>query len=215
MHAPHLRGAPEKPVTSTNVNLLHINTMRNSSAGAHFKPFLPETAHPSMSSTFYMPNFRYRTAAAFTLIEMVIVIAIIAILALMAVPSLMGQFARSQIKESMPLMDFAITAVTGKYKNGEFPADNDAAGLPKADKIVGAYVTSVEVKEGAITMTFGNNANGKLKSKKLTKRPALSRGEKSVPMSWFCGNKNIPSTMEPSGKNETDVPGDVLPVECR
>ena len=52
-------------------------------------------------------------------------------------------------------------------------ADNAGAALPPRDKIVGNLVKDVNVAEGAITLTFGNNAASALQGKRVTIRPAI------------------------------------------
>ncbi|MBL8524722.1 MAG: pilin [Betaproteobacteria bacterium] len=162
----------------------------------------------------------------FTLIELVIVIAIIAILAIMAIPFFAGRAAREQIKESSELVEFAKKAVTAYYnesKERQVPANNEAAKLPAADKIVGNYVSSVTVKDGAVNVKFGNNAHPDIKGKVLTYRPIVAvtaANEPKVPMSyssssWLCAGKKVPEKMEVVGTNVTDVPPAALPLECR
>jgi type IV pilus assembly protein PilA len=161
-------------------------------------------------------EFVARSPRGFTLIEMVIVIAIIAILALMALPSLMGQTARNQIKESVPLMDLAKSAVQTFYRdNRELPSDNLAAKLPPPERISGNYVASVTVKDGAITMTFGNKVSPKLTGKKLSIRPAIDKEYPSVPIAWLCNVRPAPGGKTVVGANETNIDGDALPVDCR
>lgn len=150
------------------------------------------------------------------MIEMVIVIAIIAILALMALPSLVGQTARNQIKESIPLIDLAKRGVEAYYAaNRELPADNANAKLPPAERLNGNYVASIAVKDGAITMTFGNKVSGKLTGKKLTIRPAIDKQYTDVPIAWVCHQRAVPASKTAMGTNETNIDLDALPVECR
>jgi type IV pilus assembly protein PilA len=96
-----------------------------------------------------------------------------------------------------------------------FLADNAAAGLPPADKIVNNYVKSVAVQDGAIQITFGNNANGVINSKTLTLRPAVVEDAPIVPVAWVCGNANTPDKMTVKGENKTDIPVNYLPFNCR
>ncbi len=156
-----------------------------------------------------------RSQSAFTLIEIMVVVAIIAILALTAVPTLYQGVVRQQIKESMPLADLARDGVASFYRReGKMPADNAAANVPPANKIIGNYVTNVTVVDGAVTMTFGNSAYSAVKSKKLTWQPAIVVDAPTVPIAWVCGGKAPPNGMTVQGRNETTLPGNMLPGGC-
>ncbi len=147
--------------------------------------------------------------------------AIIAILALMTIPMFFAKIPREQVEESLPLAKIAKDKVAEYYSNsktGVLPANKEAAGLPEANKLVSKYVTAVTVADGAVTMTFGNESNGKINGKRLTWRPAIAKDTPLAlkwPLDWFCASKKVPDTMNVGGVNVTDVPRDVLPVECR
>lgn len=152
----------------------------------------------------------------FTWIEMLIVLVVLGILALMAIPSMTEATVRRQVKDAMALGDIAKAGVQVSYTlTGDLPADNKGAGLPDPDKIVSTLVRSVTVKQGAITLEFGNNAHKALEGKHLTLRPAIVPGEMRVPISWICHNVAVPKNMEARGTDETDVRNDNLPAECR
>src|SRR4051794_31530387 len=79
--------------------------------------------------------FMKQAARAFTLIELLTVLAIIAILAPMAVPSMQDGLVRQQIVDAMKLADVAKAPVAAMWTApGKLPADNTAAGLPLPDK---------------------------------------------------------------------------------
>src|SRR6185295_19233554 len=110
----------------------------------------------------------------FTLLELMIVVAIIAILAMVAMPSIQGKLLRSQIVEAAHWADVAKNPIAAAWlATKALPADNAAAGLPDADKIVSNLVSKVSVESGAVHITFGNQANGALKGHILTMRPAV------------------------------------------
>jgi len=152
----------------------------------------------------------------FTLVELMAVVAVIAILALMAVPSVMHRAARKQVSEALAIASIAKEPIAAAWKADQpLPADNAAAGLPQADKIVGNYVTGLRVEQGAIHLTFGNNANGRLKGRTLTLRPAVVEGAPVVPVAWVCGNAAVPGKMTAHGDNRTDLEPALLPPHCR
>jgi type IV pilus assembly protein PilA len=153
--------------------------------------------------------------SGFTLIEIMVVVAIIAILALTAVPTLYQGVVRQQIKDSMPLADLARDGVNNFYRReGKMPADNAAANVPAANKIIGNYVTNVVIADGAVTMTFGNSAYAAIKGKTLTWRAAIVTDAPTVPIAWVCGGKAPPEGMTALGRNETTLPGNVMPAGC-
>ena len=152
----------------------------------------------------------------FTLIELMVVVGIVAILALLAVPTYQDKFIRDQIAEAMPLADIAKTPVAMSWALLQtFPADNAAAGLPAADKIVNNYISSVAVENGAIHVTFGNRANHAIAGKILTLRPAVVTDAPIVPVTWVCGFATGPDKMTVKGDNKTNLPPGWLPINCR
>ncbi len=152
----------------------------------------------------------------FTLIEMLVVIAIIAILALIAMPSYQGRIIRKQIDEGRTLAAIAKPPVAASWATTKvLPADNTAAGLPSADKVVNNMVSSVAVADGAIHITFGNRVNGAIKGKILTLRPAVIEDAQIVPVTWVCGHASAPDKMTVKGTDKTDIPGPFLPIDCR
>jgi type IV pilus assembly protein PilA len=152
----------------------------------------------------------------FTWIEMLMVIAVIAILALMAIPSLQETAIKKQVKEGMEIADIAKKAVQAHYAStGEWPPNNAAAGAPPKNKIISALVTEVDIKDGAITLTFGNNATKALDGMKLTILPAIVPGQRAVPIAWLCHVNRVPKGMELQGRDLTDIPDNYLPLDCR
>jgi len=145
------------------------------------------------------------------------VIAVIGILALMAIPSLQDNALKRQVKEGMALADVAKKGVQAVWSAvGEMPKNNKEADIPEKHKIVGNMVKEVKVVDGAITLTFGNNASKALDDKKLTLRPAVVADQPVVPIAWICHNVAVPKGMElKGGKDETDIPMSWLPVDCR
>ena len=157
-----------------------------------------------------------RSHDGFTMMEMAVVLAIIGILALLAVPSYQDRIVRDQIISAMPLADLAKTPIALSWATLQsFPADNASAGLPPAEKIVNNFISSVSVQTGAIHITFGNSANGLIKGKILTLRPAVVVDAPVVPVTWVCGDAAGPGPMTVKGENKTNIPARYLPYNCR
>jgi type IV pilus assembly protein PilA len=163
-----------------------------------------------------MSDVSYGAERGFTWIELVMVISVIAILAALAIPGMQDTALKKQVKEGLALADVAKAGVQAAYAlGGVMPADNAAAGIPPSDKIVGNLVRDVAVDAGAVTLTFGNNASKLLRDKHLTLRPAVVPGEPRVPIAWVCHDMPVPSGMEVTGNDATDLPPSHLPVDCR
>jgi type IV pilus assembly protein PilA len=154
--------------------------------------------------------------SGFTLLELMVVVGIIAILALLAIPTYQDKFIRDQIAEAIPLADIAKPPVALSWAlTQSFPADNAAAGLPVADKIVNNFIKSVAVQGGAIHITFGNHAHGAIAGKILTLRAAVVEDASIVPVTWVCGYATAPDKMTIKGENKTNIPPGYLPGRCR
>jgi type IV pilus assembly protein PilA len=152
----------------------------------------------------------------FTLIELMVVIGIVAILALLALPTYTDKYIRDQIAEALPLADIAKPPVAASWALLQsFPANNAAAGLPVADKIVNNYISSVAIEGGVINITFGNHANRVIIGKVLSLRPAVVEDAPIVPVTWVCGYATAPEKMTIKGDNRTNIPPGWLPIRCR
>ena len=163
-----------------------------------------------------MSDISHTRQRGFTWIELVMVIAVIAILAGLAIPGMQDTALKKQVKEGLALADVAKAGVQAAYLlGGAMPANNEAAGLPPSEKIVGNLVKDVRVDGGAITLTYGNNASKVLLDKHVTLRPAVVAGEARVPIAWVCHDVPVPAGMEITGRDLTDLPPSHLPVECR
>ncbi|ENW3258181.1 pilin [Neisseria gonorrhoeae] len=77
------------------------------------------------------------------------------------------------------------SAVTGYCpNNGEWPEDNDKAGVASASDIKGKYVKSVTVANGVVTATMlSSGVNNEIKGKRLSLWGRREAGS----VKWFCG----------------------------
>ncbi|CNS53690.1 L-pilin [Neisseria gonorrhoeae] len=77
------------------------------------------------------------------------------------------------------------SAVTEYYlNNGEWPKDNDSAGVASSSSIKGKYVKEVKVENGVVTATMNSsNVNKEIQGKKLSLWAKRENGS----VKWFCG----------------------------
>lgn len=152
----------------------------------------------------------------FTLIEMMVVVAIIAILAMIALPSPDPAIARKQVIESMELVEDYKKLVDFYHKSTQvFLKNNQEAGIPAADKLLGNYVDRIDLKDGAFHVHFGNKAHPSIKNKTLSIQPIMVDGSPASPISWICGKAAVPPNMKAVGENRTDLELKDLPMNCR
>jgi type IV pilus assembly protein PilA len=157
-----------------------------------------------------------RSHAGFTLMEVVVAVAIVALLATMALPSMTNGIVRKQVVDAVPLADIVKNAVSQSWASAAaLPASNASAGLPAPDKIVNNYVSSVALQDGAIQITFGNNAHKLLAGRILTLRPAVVADAPVVPVAWVCAHAAVPGGMTVLGEDRTNVPPGMLPYNCQ
>ena len=129
----------------------------------------------------------------FTLIELMIVVAIIGILAAIAIPAYQDYTIRAQVTEGMNLAAAAKAAVAEDFLNEGLPPTNrtDAGMSSLPTDTSGKYVTSVDVANGVITVTYnGNETNAQIKTKTLTLTPYESV---DLSVAWRCGTAPIPN----------------------
>ncbi|EMT7702001.1 pilin [Neisseria gonorrhoeae] len=93
--------------------------------------------------------------------------------------------ARAQVSEAILLAEGQKSAVTEYYlNNGEWPANNGAAGVASPSDIKGKYVESVTVTNGVVTAKMlSSNVNKEIKDKRLSLWAKRQAGS----VKWFCG----------------------------
>ncbi len=127
----------------------------------------------------------------FTLIELMIVVAIIGILSTVAISSYQTYMVRAQVSEGLTLAGSAKTTVTDYYlQTGEAPANRAEAGLSdNAEDTFGKYVQSIDVIDGRIQVTYGNDANTVIDNATLSLTPYEAESNQVV---WRCGYDEQP-----------------------
>ena len=152
----------------------------------------------------------------FTLIELMIVVAIIGILASIAIPAYQDYTIRAQVVESFSITGELKLSIRDYYKaRGRFPSDNDEAGIPIPEHLIGNFVTGVELVDGAMHVTFGNYSNTNIANGVLTIRPIFVSASPTSPISWNCGYREPPDGMEAVGEDRTTLSPKHLPAACR
>ncbi|EMR8625741.1 pilin, partial [Neisseria gonorrhoeae] len=91
----------------------------------------------------------------------------------------------AQVSEAILLAEGQKSAVAGYYlNNGEWPKDNDSAGVASASEIKGKYVKEVKVEKGVVTAEMkSDGVNKEIKGKKLSLWAKREDGS----VKWFCG----------------------------
>jgi len=203
----------KKPVSQQQFTISRLSLLESQ----HLHLCQPAIALPITSSIIaHFESNNMKKVLGFSLLEVMVAVVIIAILASMAIPSYLYKIVREQIESTMPLTEIAKTPIAIAWKTEQImPADNAAAGIPVPDKIVSNLVKSVAVENGAIHITFGNRANGALKGKILSLRPAVIEDAPVVPVTWVCAEAEAPEKMVIKGSNRTTVEKQYLPPMCR
>ncbi len=140
---------------------------------------------------------------AFTLIELMIVVAIIGILASLAVSAYQTYTVRAQVAEALNFVAGAKVSIINAYKDsGIPPVDRAAAGMTALPTDTqGNYVSQAAVANGRLDITFGNNVHQDIFGNTLSVTPYTTTGGNVI---WRCGAAPVPAgTSEMSGGGVT------------
>lgn len=130
----------------------------------------------------------------FTLIELMIIVAIIAILAAIAIPAYNDFTTRSKVSEGISLASTAQLAIVEYFVlTGEWPEDNQDAGLAEPAMISGEYVESVTVFENQILVLFKADAGTGISGHIITMQANNTQGS----MTWVCSSADIAANFLP------------------
>lgn len=134
----------------------------------------------------------------------------------MAIPAYLSYQTRAQITDGIALLGNLKTEVADFYNNTvNFPASRAALGLGAATDTQGEYVASVDVDNGALIITYGNDAGGNIAAATLGIIPAT---DPDGNISWFCGRAAIPAGLTavvPVNATPTTIANELLPQNCR
>ncbi|EMS5245760.1 pilin [Neisseria gonorrhoeae] len=124
--------------------------------------------------------------------------------------------ARAQVSEAILLAEGQKSAVTEYYlNNGEWPEDNDKAGVASPTDIKGKYVESVTVEKGVVTAKMKpSGVNKEIQGKKLSLWGRRENGS----VKWFCGQpvtRNAKDDTVADAANANGINTKHLPSTCR
>lgn len=126
-----------------------------------------------------------RTQQAFTMIELMTVMAIIGVLTAFALPAYQGYAIRAQVAEGLGMTGPLTLAIAAYHNdNGRYPNDNTEAALPPPDGYAGRFVESIAINENVISIEYGNEANRLISGHDVTFTATRTDGS----VSWTCAS---------------------------
>ena len=144
------------------------------------------------------PNNATVRERGFTLIELMIVVAIVGILAAIAIPAYQTYTVRAQVAEGLQMVARGkATIAEAFFIDGEAPVDRIAARMSGAPTDTsGKYVEQVDVDDGVIIVTFGNEASASIAGLTVTLTPYETP---ELTVVWRCGTADPPVGLNPIG----------------
>jgi type IV pilus assembly protein PilA len=150
----------------------------------------------------------------FTLVELIIVVAIVGILASLAIAAYQTYTVRSQVSEALALASGAKVSIVDAYsKERVLPAGRIEAGMsPDPTDSRGPYITGLDVVNGRLDLTFGNQVHPEIAARTLSLTPYRANDDSIL---WRCGNAPPPPGTELVQHLPPTVEPRYLPSACR
>lgn len=147
-----------------------------------------EYSHDSFAAYVKLANVQ----SAFTLIELMIVLAIVGILLGIALPQYQHYIVRTKVIEGFHIATAAKLAVAEYYQtNNQYPASNIDAGLPA--NINSRYVASVSISQNGLVTIIYKSSVGAGDNSNITLAPTDENGV----ITWICSG-TMPNEYRPS-----------------
>lgn len=151
----------------------------------------------------------------FSLIELLSVMLMIGILAVVAIPNFIAYKNKTYTLDSDMLLAAVRNNIEEFYQErGRFPKDNKETGLQESDKIQSNFVSSLEVENGAVHITYNSRVDDDLlKGYTVTYRPSIFSKNPTASIIWVCGVREPPKGFLAVGQDRTNLP-DSAPTRC-
>jgi type IV pilus assembly protein PilA len=138
----------------------------------------------------------------------------VGMLAAISIPAYQDYTIRAQVTQGLGMAVEPKALVAEHYhQHKAWPANNEAAAYSGA---TGDYVSSLEIDQGAIIITYGNKANSNLLKEggRLVLTPALTPNGDVV---WVCGNGPLPdgAVLDENAAGGSEIANKYLPSSCR
>jgi type IV pilus assembly protein PilA len=136
-----------------------------------------------------------RQQKGFGLLELLVVIAVIGVIASLSIAAYQQYIIRAQVTEGIVLSNGVRQVIIDEYlETGDWPNNNNLAGLVNLNLINGDYTKSIKVQRNKITVMFGNNSHQNIFHQKVTIEIVENDGR----FSWTCeGHAKFPDRYLP------------------